>query len=278
MLNDIPLVLGGHSFIQQLGNDPMPSPDEQVAIVEACLNAGIHWFDTTYQPERVALGTALKRLGRRSEATIIAWNFFKTFGAGEDVGGPEAFQPAHIDQMLDELQSDHIDVLIVHPVKDAAENARQLKLACDWREQRRVKSLGVWAPEKDCGRQYALHNPYTLMVRPLNVLTPGLEPGVIFSAAKQLGWTTLACSPFVRGWHLDKMIQAAVSLGMSPSEARDNIADVMLRFSLFYPCVDRLIVSIRKKEWIARNLASFARGELEEHEQEWIWKVAALAK
>ena len=72
----VPLVLGGHSFIQQLGNDPAPDVDEQIEIVSTCLDAGITWFDTTYQPERVALGTVLKALGRRDEATIIAWNFF----------------------------------------------------------------------------------------------------------------------------------------------------------------------------------------------------------
>ena len=53
-----PLVLGGHSFIQQLGNDPGLSEADQTRLVESCLNRGIRWFDTTYQPERIALGRA----------------------------------------------------------------------------------------------------------------------------------------------------------------------------------------------------------------------------
>ena len=69
------LVLGGHSFISQLGNDPEASEEEQIAIVEACLDAGIHRFDTTYQPERRALGRMPEALGRRHEAEIYAWNF-----------------------------------------------------------------------------------------------------------------------------------------------------------------------------------------------------------
>ena len=58
-MTSTPLILGGHSFIQQLGNDPQPSEATQLAIVAACLDQGITWFDTTYQPERLArLGPA----------------------------------------------------------------------------------------------------------------------------------------------------------------------------------------------------------------------------
>src|SRR5947208_2361680 len=85
---DIPLVLGGHSFITQLGNDPPASEQEQCAIVETCLNCGIRWIDTTYQPERIALGNALDRLGRRGETSILAWSFFKDFTPAEPVGEP----------------------------------------------------------------------------------------------------------------------------------------------------------------------------------------------
>src|SRR5207245_5590621 len=80
---EIPLILGGHSFISQLGNDPPASEQEQHRIVETCLDHGIRWFDTTYQPERVALGNVLHALGRRGEATILAWNFFTDFSPGD---------------------------------------------------------------------------------------------------------------------------------------------------------------------------------------------------
>jgi hypothetical protein len=64
--SDVALILGGHSFINQLGNDPATSEQEKNAIVEACLNRGIRRFDTTYQPERIAVGKILERLGRRA--------------------------------------------------------------------------------------------------------------------------------------------------------------------------------------------------------------------
>jgi hypothetical protein len=38
---EIPLVLGGHSLIARLGNDPAAPEAAQVAIVEDCLDNGI---------------------------------------------------------------------------------------------------------------------------------------------------------------------------------------------------------------------------------------------
>ena len=45
------------------------------------------------------------------------------------------------------------------------------------------------------------------------------------------------------------------------------LADLMLRFTLFHPGVDRVIVAIRNPDWIRRNLESVSRGPLtaEEH-------------
>ena len=59
---EMPLILGGHSFISQLGNDQPASEEEQRSIVQSCLEHGIRWFDTTYRPERVALGKVLDEL------------------------------------------------------------------------------------------------------------------------------------------------------------------------------------------------------------------------
>jgi aryl-alcohol dehydrogenase-like predicted oxidoreductase len=99
------LILGGHSFISQLGNDPPASEPEQRRIVETCLDRGIRWFDTTYQPERVALGKALHGLRRRDEATILAWNFFTDFSSADECGVPEDYRPGHIDVMLVQLRT-----------------------------------------------------------------------------------------------------------------------------------------------------------------------------
>lgn len=82
---EIPLILGGHSFFSDLGNESVPDERAQQKIVNACLDNRITWFDTTHQPERLALAKALKQLDRRNEATIFAWNFFKVLNPGDNL-------------------------------------------------------------------------------------------------------------------------------------------------------------------------------------------------
>ena len=124
---EMPLILGGHSFIAQLGNDRPASAEDQQRIVEACLNHGIRWFDTTYQPERVALGKVFDALGRRDEATILAWNFFKDFSPSDPVGQADYYRPEHIETLLEELRTPYVDCLVMVPLDDPEENQRQFR-------------------------------------------------------------------------------------------------------------------------------------------------------
>lgn len=276
MTNSLPLVLGGHSFISQLGNDAAPTPAEQIEIVAACLRNGITWFDTTYLPERVALGHALKVLRGRGKATIIAWNFFTEFDTDQGVGGAAYYQAHHIQQMLRELQTDVIDCLVVHPLDDAQRNVEQEALAQDWQAKGYVRQLGIWHPNAEemanSAHARAL-SCYSFMVHPLNITTA--DAASAFAAARELGWQTLACSPYVRGWELERLVQrASKSEGVTIDVIRARLADAMLRFSLYQPAVDRLIVSMRKPEWVQRNAHSAQRGALSEAELLWLRQLA----
>jgi aryl-alcohol dehydrogenase-like predicted oxidoreductase len=244
----VPLVLGGHSFIRQLGNDPAPTGEEAAAIVAACLDHGITWFDTTYAPERVALGQALARLGRRDEATILAWNFFTDFGPEGEVGGPEPYRPEHLDRMRRELQTDRIDILIVHPVPDPDDQRWQEERAVSWRERGSVGRLGTWMPGADVPS-----GPYELAVAPCNVTTADAVER--FAGYRARGWETLATSPFVRGWELDRLAERG-------HWSKEVLADRMLRYAAFTPDVDRLVVAIRRVDWVERNVRSWRRGPL----------------
>lgn len=275
MLQRLPLVLGGHSFISQLGNDPMSAPDAQIRIVEECLNQGITWFDTTYLPERIALGRALKALGRRAEATIIAWNFFVDFTPGQEIGGADYYQPHHIEQMLEELQTDVIDCLVVHLLSDSDRNAQQESLALEWQAKGYVKQLGTWHPDIDSLSSQdnaEWRRRYSFMVRPYNITTR--DVATVFAAAKLTGWKTLACSPYVRGWELDKLVLNAQKLEPGDEDTlRERLADHLLRYSLYQRHVDMLIVSMRRPEWVLRNAESVRRGELMYREDIWLRKV-----
>jgi aryl-alcohol dehydrogenase-like predicted oxidoreductase len=266
---EIPLILGGHSFIKQLGNDPPASEQEQRMIVESCLEHGIRWFDTTYQPERVALGNALHALGRRDETKIFAWNFFKKFLPDGQVGEAEYFRPEHIEIILEELRTSYVDCVVMVSLDDPEENQRQEQLLLEWQRRGHVRALGLWISDPVLIERYRLRNPFQFAIRPFNVATP--DAASIFAACKKVGWETLATSPFGRGWELDRLIAEAVSRGNGDADGlRSLIADLMLRFSLFQSNVDRVIVAMRNSIWVGCNCESVSRGPLTDEEFHWL--------
>lgn len=139
-------------------------------------------------------------------------------------------------------------------------------------EEGYVGELGTWSPGPDADVEYGHDNPYSFMVQPYNVDTD--DAPASFAAAKRLGWETVAVTPFVRGWKLDEMVAAAGEMGEEPEpELRSRLSDHMLRYSLFQPNVDRLVVGMRKVEWINQNVQSVKRGPLSDDEEKWLFSV-----
>jgi hypothetical protein len=248
-------VLGGHSFIQQLGTDPVPDATQAAEIVAACLDNGIIRFDTTYAPERVALGRALRELGRRDEATIIAWNFFAHFGPDDDIGsgGLAPYRPEHLPIMLEELATDRIDLLIVRPsVIPSSRRGRRNSLSSGSKREAGARSApgGQTSPRR---RRIA--------TRPLfrSTTSPRRRPAGTFEAYAERGWETYATSPFGPGWELER-------LAAERKRPISALADLMLRYAAFAANVDFLMVSIRKVDWVVRNVDSWRRGPLSEQE------------
>jgi aryl-alcohol dehydrogenase-like predicted oxidoreductase len=271
----VPLILGGHSFISQLGNDPPVSERDQYRIVDSCLDHGVRWFDTTYQPERIALGNALHALGRRNEATILAWNFFTDFSPDDPPGEPDYYRPRHIDVILEQLRTDHVDCLVAVSLNDPEENQRQEELLVEWRRKGYVRSLGLWIQDPATIEQFRHDNPFRFAIRPFNITTDEAAP--ILAACKMSGWETLATSPFGRGWEIDRTIAAASARGYGDAETlRPIVADLMLRFSLFQRDVDRVIIGMRKIEWINCNVESVSRGPLTANEHRRLQQLRGL--
>ena len=208
---------------------------------------------------------------------ILAWNFFTPFAPGDAVGGADYYRPAHIGEILAQLHSDHVDLLVVLPLDDAAENARQVELVRSWQVEGRVRSLGLWVADVSALPPPGADNPFQFAIHPCNVATP--EAPALFAACKARGMTTLATSPFHRGWTLDRLIEAAVTRGEGErEELRPILADLMLRYALHTPGVDRVIVAMRKAAWVARNLESVARGPLAPEELRRLQDLKAFAE
>jgi aryl-alcohol dehydrogenase-like predicted oxidoreductase len=272
---EIPLILGGHSFIPQLGNDPPVSDPDQHRIVESCLDHGIRWFDTTYQPERIALGNVLHAMRKRNEARLIAWNFFSDFTPEDQPSKPECYRPHHIEVILEQLHTDYVDCLVIIPSSDPQEDRRQLELLIEWQRKGYVRFLGLWIQDAQTIERFRNDNPFRFAIRPFNVATT--EAAAVFAACKLAEWETVATSPFRRGWELDNIVAAAVARRYGTDEAlRQIVADLMLRFSLFQRDVDRVIIGMRKVEWVERNIESVTKGPLTPDEHRRLQELRAL--
>lgn len=248
------LGLGGHSFIEELGNDPAASFAEQCEIVSACLNSGVRIIDTTYYQERVALGKVLAEIGRREEAEILAWNFFSQAGKENELVDFTPYEPEHIDVMLRELQTSYIDVLVIHVHGDRVKFGNELELAESWIMEGKVKkaALGMaqlrhlnWLPDT---------HPISYVLAPYNAFQQ--DAAELFEAAKSRGMTTVALSPFIRGWKLDEI-----------AADKNVTADILLRWVAHQPNVDHVIASMRKKEWVVANLHALERGPIHKQDQ-----------
>ncbi|RAP77165.1 aldo/keto reductase [Paenibacillus montanisoli] len=261
MTNLSKLGLGGHSFIEELGNDPLASFEEQCAIVDACLDNGIQLIDTTYYQERVALGNVLQALGRRKEAEIMAWNFFNLPGQSDKLVGFSCYEPHHIDMMLKELQTDYIDVLVIHAHEDERKLRQEMDLAKRWVDEGKVRRVGLGMVGPDHLAGLPADHPVTHVLAPYNLFHQGAKD--TFGMAKEMGLTTVALSPFIRGWKLNEI-----------AADKNQTADLLLRWVTGQQLVDRVIVSMRKREWVQSNLQAVKRGLLTEKEiklvDEWV--------
>lgn len=263
MADESPLGLGGHSYIERLGNDPQASFEEQCALVGACLDAGIRLLDTTYYQERVALGKVLRATGRRDEARVMAWNFFKQPGKENDLVPWTTYAPQHIEIMLDELQTDHIDLLVVHAEDEPEKLQHGMDLARRWIDEGKVREVGLGMPSLVHVLRLPDDHPFQYVLAPHNAFRSATAT---FVEAKALKLQTIAMSPFIRGWKLDEI-----------GEDTAEVANILLRYVVFQGLADKVIVSMRKKEWVAANLAAVAQGPLnaDEHArlQRWIARV-----
>jgi aryl-alcohol dehydrogenase-like predicted oxidoreductase len=246
--------LGGHTFIEELGNDPKASFEDQCKIVAACLDSGIRVIDTTYYQERVALGRVLKELGRRDEAHILAWNFFQKAGNTTDVlVKPSPYEAHHIDLMLGELQTDVIDTLVIHVHDDPAVMDQQTSLVREWIAVGKVKRAALGMVRMEDIQQLPIDSPVSCVLAPYNAFRREAEE--IFKIARLRGFEVIGLSPFVRGWKLDEI-----------GDDKQHAADILLRWAVSSELVDLVIVSMRKSEWVEANLKTLQHGGLTQEE------------
>lgn len=257
------LGLGGHTFIEKLGNDPLASFQEQCSIVSESLNNGIRLIDTTYYQERIALGKIMQKLGRRSEAEIMAWNFFKQPGKENDLVDFTPYKEHHLDIILDELQMKYIDTLVIHAHGDTNKLHEEIKLAEHWKKEGRITNIALGMVKPQHLENLPEENPVTHVLAPYNAFNQ--ETVTTFLKAKEMNLVVVALSPFIRGWKLDEI-----------PEDNQVVSDILLRWVSSQKIIDYVIVSMRKREWVKENIESIHREQLNDDEanllQSWLKK------
>ena len=223
-------------------------------------------IDTTYYQERVALGKVLQHLGRRNEAEIMAWNFFQQPGREDDLVEYTPYEPHHLDIMLGELQTGHVDVLVIHAHGDADKLRQEMALAKAWVAAGKARKVGLGMARLEHVQHLPDDHPFTFVLAPYNAFNRAAAG--MFAQARAMGLGVIAMSPFIRGWKLDEI-----------GEDKDVVADILLRWVASQQLVDRVIVSMRKREWVAANLRALERGPLTVDEQalleEWVRRVGS---
>ncbi len=197
----------------------------------------------------------MQRLGRREEIHLTAWPFFKQVGQENALVGHQTLEPEHLNILLEELQTDPIDLLVIHCQDDAERLQRELALARGWMDEGKVKNVGLGMAEIRHLRQLPADHPVTQVLAPYNAFHRGAAD--MFAMARDRGLGTIAMSPFVRGWKLDEI----------PVD-KEVAADILLRWVVFQPLVDQVIISMRREEWVHKNRAAVDQGPLTEREQE----------
>lgn len=257
------LILGGHSFIAPLGSDPAPTESEQLSIVTSCLSHGIHAIDTTYAPERIAVGRVLSQLAPtlRARAKPIIWNFFG--GTDPALPGPSEWTAAGFDEAMSQLACGIAPMMVVHSLADCDANSRQIELAASLKQANQITAIGLWGFDIDSDDVTCAD----FVVSPYNP-EASRKSCLLFAKARQRGLAVVGTSPFGRGWLIDRL--CSDSQTHARGESRESCAELLLRYAAMSSEVDRMIVAMRRSTYVQTNLNSLDLGPLTQVDMDWL--------
>jgi aryl-alcohol dehydrogenase-like predicted oxidoreductase len=155
---------------------------------------------------------------------------------------------------------------VTHRTDEDASLHRQIELAQSWQSAGLVREIGLgMARLEDLPRLPSGH-PITHVLSPYNAFNTGAA--TLFREARARGLRTVAMSPFVRGWNLEK-----IGAGADKADA----AALLLRWVTSQEIVDTVFVSMRRAEWVRANREAERQGALTDAEdaqvREWVARV-----
>ncbi len=278
---------GGSEFFKAWGQTDV---DEAKRMISACMDAGVHLFDTaniySYGMAEEILGQAIE--GRRHEMLLSTKATFRMGEGINNVGSSRMHLIEQCHASLKRLRTDYIDIYHMHgfdattPVEETLETldtlVKQGKVryiaASNFSGWHLMKSLAV--SEKNSWQRYVAHQVYYSLVGrdyEWELMPLGLDQKVGALVWSPLGWgrltgkirrghplpeqsrlhTTADYGPPVADEYLYTVVDA---LDEVAKETERSLPQVALNWLLTRPTISSVIIGARNEEQLKQNLAA----------------------
>ena len=285
-LGDSGIHVGAIGFGAWQLNNPMwggPDNEASLRLVHAALAAGCNFFDTAPNygdgASETLLGEALN--GRRAEA-VICTKFGHGGPEGEDFSVPGL--RSSLEESLRRLQTDYIDVLLLHnPPAELLDANQAADLYAELEALQRAGTLRVFGASVDFAKDlHVLAESTTSQAAEVLFNAFFQDTRRAFATAKSRGLGLIAKVPLDSGWlsgkyHArsrfggirerwsEKAIARRAQLvdklrALLPAEL--PLAQAALRFVLSHPEISTVIPGVKSEEQLEANLAAAAEGPL----------------
>jgi aryl-alcohol dehydrogenase-like predicted oxidoreductase len=271
---------------------------ESTRMVNACLNAGIHFFDTANMYNQGLAETILgKALGPNRKRVILATKVRSKMGeAPDDVGLSRAAMNKAIQASLRRLGTDYVDVYYLHMPDSSVEIEETLEAMDELVRKGLVRYPAIsnyagwqvaeilWISSEKRYRPPHISQPmYNLLARGIeeeylafcrrfgvavityNPLAGGLLTGKHARDAHTQPGTRFDKNPLYLGryWH-DVYFDAVEELRDIASEAGMTLVELAIRWVLSQEAVDSVILGASRLGQLQENLAAAERGPLDQ--------------
>jgi aryl-alcohol dehydrogenase-like predicted oxidoreductase len=196
-----PFALGTLMFATSIGN---PDPDDSIRVIHRALDAGINLVDTAdgYGDSEEIVGRALE--GRR-DSVILATKFGRAMGDDPNrQGGSRRWIMTAVEDSLRRLQTDHIDLYLIHRLDPSTDIEETLSALSDLIHSGKVRAIGSsttpasdiveaqWVAERRGLERFRTEQP------PYSILNRAIEREVL-PVAQRYGMGTLVWGPLAQG-------------------------------------------------------------------------------
>ncbi len=239
------------------------------AALRRALELGINFFDTAR-----AYGTSEEMIGRaigsRRDEFVLAT---------KSLGRTASALKADLDTSLRDLQTDHVDVLLLHTVSDAETYEQVMgpgggyEAAAKAKEQGKVGHVGVSIHRDLATMRRAIESGAFEVLMAAHAVIDPEGSGALLPLAAQHGVGTVIMKPLSGG----QLVCPPGPGGLPP--APDPVVGGALRWLISNPHVDTIIPGMVSARQVEDNLAAVAKGPLAEGERaELVRTVADLKK